>query len=76
MPIAIRFFAYHTAIGMAVGLLATAGIYFSNFMGIGDMLARSEMRWLFLALMVLFLGTTLSAIQIAFALLAKGEERD
>lgn len=76
MPIAIRFFAYHAAIGMVVGILATAGIYFSNFMGIGDLLERSDVRWLFLTLMVLFLGTTLSAIQISFALLSKGEERD
>lgn len=76
MPPAIKFFAYHATIGMLLGIAATAGIYFSNFAGIGDMLQRSDVRWLFLTLMVLFLGSTLSAIQITFALLSKGEERD
>lgn len=75
MPVAMKFFACHASIGMLIGVAATSGIYFGNFAGIGDMLDRSDVKWLFLTSMVLFLGSTLSAVQITFALLSRGSER-
>ncbi|MCR9256488.1 MAG: hypothetical protein NXI16_10390 [Alphaproteobacteria bacterium] len=69
-----RFFTRHAVIGMIASVAATALVYFSNFAGVGDLLDRSDDGILFAVLMVLFLGPTLSAVQIAFALFLERDD--
>ena len=73
MPPAVKFFVRHSAIGMLIGALVAAILYLSNVGGLGDLLDRSQDRTLLLALLVFLLGSTLSAVQIAIALLLQDD---
>lgn len=72
----LTFLAIHALCGYVLSALATGGILLSDLSGIGTLVARSDVGWLAAFMLFAFLGTTLAACQITFALLLGFDDED
>ncbi len=74
-PKLVRFLLFHIFNGMAIGAIFVFAIIWSNFLGVGDMLARDESG---VATIILFFQTALTfgAVSAAIAVMHLGEDDD
>lgn len=68
-----NFFFGHTVFGFAISGIATAMILLGNVGNIRDLAMRSDAGVLAIGMLFVFLGSTLAACQITFALLFMGQ---
>ncbi|MCF6273083.1 MAG: hypothetical protein L3J37_07810 [Rhodobacteraceae bacterium] len=74
-PKLVRFLIFHTANGIAIGVIFVFAIIWSNFLGVGDMLARDESG---IATFILFFQTALTfgGVSAAIAVMNLGKDDD
>ena len=70
-PKLVRFLLFHIANGLAIGVVFVLAIIWSNFLGVGDMLARDESG---IATFILFFQTclTFGGVSAAIAVMHLG----
>jgi tetrahydromethanopterin S-methyltransferase subunit E len=72
IPIAVRFFATHAAVGFGLGTLLTAAILWADPGGAGTIIRGAAGHPWPLLLLWFFLGLTLGAVQSAAAVMLMG----
>jgi len=72
-PKLVRFLLFHIANGLAIGVVFVFAIIYSNFLGVGDMLARDGSG---IATFILFFQTsaTFGAVSAAIAVMHLGDD--
>jgi len=72
-PKLVRFLIFHTFNGVAIGCIFVFAIIWTNFLGVGDMLARDESG---IATFVLFFQTSLTfgGVSAAIAVMHLGDD--
>ena len=73
LPKLVRFLIFHVANGIAIGCIFVFAIIYSNFLGVGDMLARDDSG---IATFILFFQTALTfgGVSAAIAVMHLGED--
>jgi hypothetical protein len=72
LPVAVRFFALHAAVGLGLGTLLTAALLWADPGGVGTLLRRASGHPGPLLLLWFFLSLTLGAVQSAVAVMLLG----
>lgn len=72
-PKLVRFLLFHIANGIAIGAVFVLAIIWSNFLGVGDMLARDQSG---IATFILFFQTclTFGGVSAAIAVMHLGDD--
>lgn len=71
-----KFLATHALIGIVAGVVISFALIWHNIAGLGDLIARSDMKFIAITLLVFGFALTFGQASVATAVLFKAEERD
>ncbi len=74
-PKLVRFLLFHIANGIAIGVLFALAVIWSNFLGVGDMLAR-DASGIATFVLIFQVSLTFGAVSAAVAVMNMGEDDD
>lgn len=73
MPKLVRFLVHHATLGFILGTMAVGLMMAGDFAALRTLIMASDVGWLALFMLTVFLGLTLASVQMGIAIVLLGE---